>query len=352
MKKQAKSLYLFLFIAAISAVMSVIFFKNSLQPSISVQDHVDEEKTYELNTGTLQALAEPDLSQVEKIKLGRDFFEDKLFSKDKTVSCSSCHDLHRGGADPHQFSLGVSGMSGIVNAPSVFNSSLNFKQFWDGRANSLAEQIQGPIHNPVELGTNWPEVLERLEKQSDYKKRFQEIYNKNFNETDVVDAIITFENTLITTNSPLDKYLKGETSSLTEAQLRGYRKFESYGCVACHQGRNLGGNMFQTLGIVGNYFKDRGGSYPSDLGRYNVTKREEDKYMFRVPSLRNVELTAPYFHDGTVKTLEDAIKKMAKYQLGRELSKEDITDLTEFLRSLTGERPRSVDLGRTGQNDR
>lgn len=235
--------------------------------------------------------------------------------------------------------MGINGKLGTANAPSVFNSALNFKQFWDGRATTLGEQIEGPIHNPLEMGSGWPEIAAKISQDPLYKAKFAAIYPDGITHENIVDAIVTFENTLITLDSPFDRYLKGEQNALSRAQLLGYQKFQAYGCVSCHQGVNIGGNMFQVFGVMRNYFHDRGGSYPSDLGRFNVTKQEADKHVFRVPSLRNVELTAPYFHDGSVHTLDKAVQVMGKYQLGREIPKEDITVLVQFLKSLTGKVP-------------
>jgi cytochrome c peroxidase len=287
-------------------------------------------------------LEEPPIANMAKVVLGREIFNDRRLSGTNSVACASCHDLKRGGDDGLQFSKGINGQLGLTNSPTVFNSSLNFRQFWDGRAEDLAEQVQGPIHNPVEMGTDWPEIVAKLGKDESFKARYSAVYGSEIKPENLVDAIVEFEKTLITVDSPFDRYLRGEKSAMTETQIQGYKKFESFGCVACHQGRNIGGNMYQRLGVAENYFMHRGGSYASDLGRYNVTKKEEDKYLFRVPSLRNVELTAPYFHDGSVATLEEAVRKMARFQLGRTLTDQDISDLAAFLKSLTGKTPRTA----------
>ena len=187
------------------------------------------------------------------------------------------------------------------------------------------------------MNTNWKEILTKLKKDAEYRKLFIETYKILPTEKTVKDAIATFERSLITPNSPFDKYLKGDNKALSDKAKKGFDIFKDYGCASCHQGVNLGGNMFQTMGVMSNYFENKENITEKDLGRYNVTKLEEDKYVFRVPSLRNVELTAPYFHDGSAETLEDAISVMAKYQLGREFSKEETEALAAFLRSLTGE---------------
>ena len=285
------------------------------------------------------ALSAPKNLVPAKVELGALLFHDVRLSKDNTISCASCHDLNRGGADGRQFAIGVNGASGDVNSPTVFNSSLNFRQFWDGRANSLNDQIEGPVHNPIEMASDWPQIIEKLKADQNIVARFDKIYGNGLKEQNLKNAIIEFERSLVTLNSPFDRYLQGDSWALSGDQVRGFEKFKSYGCVSCHQGQNLGGNMFQNLGVSGDYFKDRGGYFKSDLGRFNVTGIETDKHMFRVPSLRNVALTSPYFHDGTVKTLKEAVQKMGKYQLGRELSDADTNDLVAFLKSLTGERP-------------
>lgn len=275
----------------------------------------------------------------EKARLGHDLFRDVRFSKSNTVSCSSCHSLQSYGADDKAFSIGVNGRLGDANSPTVYNSSLNFRMFWDGRAATLAEQIEGPVHNPKELASNWAEVTAKLKLDPGYSDRFQNLYGRPLHRDDVIDAILTFEKALLTPDSPFDRYLRGEKSALSEAQHAGLLKFQSYGCVACHQGVNLGGNMYQTLGIMGDFFGDQKLKFPSDVGRFAITKDPKDLHVFRVPSLRNVGQTAPYFHAGQVATLDQAVLLMAKYQLGRELSDRDVSDLVSFLHALTGRRP-------------
>ncbi len=276
----------------------------------------------------------------DEVKLGRMLFEETLLSKDNSISCSSCHDLSRGGADGKSHSVGVNGSVGGINAPSVFNSGLNFRQFWDGRAVSLEDQVDGPVQHPKEMGAKWTGVVERLKQRDDYVKEFNKIYPDGLNKKNIKKAIATFERALLTPNAKFDSFLKGNSKALTSLEKIGYKNFKSYGCISCHQGVNVGGNMYQTMGVMGQYFVDRGGKLtPADLGRFNVTKVESDKHVFRVPSLRNVELTAPYFHDGSVATLEEAVSKMAKYQLGVELSQEDQGSIVKFLKTLTGEAP-------------
>jgi len=273
----------------------------------------------------------------KKVALGDKLFHDKRLSKDNSMSCASCHNLSRGGVDSLPTSLGIGGAKGPINAPTVFNSSLNFRQFWDGRAATLEEQAAGPVHNPLEMGSNWAEVLGKLAKDDALVDQFKQSYPDGVQAKNVQDAIATFERSLTTPNSRFDRHLKGEKNALSADELRGYQLFKSYGCVACHQGVNAGGNMFQTFGVMGDYFAKRGGVTAADLGRFNVTKDEADKHMFKVPSLRNVALTAPYFHDGSAKTLPDAVDVMFKYQLGRPASAQDKELIVKFLHTLTGE---------------
>lgn len=272
-----------------------------------------------------------------EVLLGESLFFDKRLSHDNSVACASCHDFRRGGSDRLPVSVGIEGKTGAVNAPTVFNVAFNFAQFWDGRAATLERQVEGPIHNPVEMGSNWSEVVAKLTQDPDYRARFEQIYpDRGITAETIANAIAAYERTLTTPNSRFDRYLRGDTAALNDLELAGYRRFLDYGCASCHQGINLGGNMYQRFGVMKDYFAGRTPTR-ADLGRFNVTGREEDRHVFKVPSLRNVAVTAPYFHDASAQTLEDAISIMGRYQLGRSLTKEDISALAAFLRTLTGE---------------
>ncbi|MEK7991515.1 MAG: cytochrome-c peroxidase [Thiotrichaceae bacterium] len=272
-----------------------------------------------------------------KVQLGNILFHDPRLSHDNTIACASCHGLQEGGVDGTPTSTGINGLVGPINAPTVFNSGFNFRQFWDGRAKDLEEQAAGPIHNPIEMGSNWREVIVKLEQDSDYIEQFSLLYLDGLTSHNIQDAIATFERSLYTPNSRFDLYLRGDKTALTQQEILGYQRFKAYGCISCHQGMNIGGNMFQHFGVMGNYFEDRGNITQVDLGRYNATGDPADKFLFKVPSLRNIALTSPYFHDGSAKTLEDAVKVMGRYQLGRMLSDEDVELLVAFLNTLTGE---------------
>jgi cytochrome c peroxidase len=200
--------------------------------------------------------------------------------------------------------VGIRQQLGDVNAPTVLNSALNFVQFWNGRAKNLEEQAGGPIENPKEMGNNWPNVLRMLRDDTSYVRQFAEAFPDGISEANVRSAIAGFERTLVTPSARFDLWLTGDKQALSAEERAGYELFKSVGCVACHQGRNVGGNMFQRFGVFGNYLEERGNLRESDYGRFALTGNEADRFVFRVPSLRNVELTAPYFHDGSAATLE------------------------------------------------
>lgn len=272
----------------------------------------------------------------DKVALGKQLFHEPKLSHNDSLSCASCHDLQHGGVDHQRVSAGINGKLGDTNAPTVFNTSLNVAQFWDGRASTLEEQVAGPLLNPQEMGSTWTEVLTKLNADRTYQQAFRRSYADGITIANVVDALVTFERSLITHGARFDRYLNGDKHALTAVEIEGYRRFVDHGCVSCHQGAGIGGNMFQYFGIMADYFKDRP-STRADMGRFNVTGLEADRHVFKVPGLRNVALTAPYFHDGSANTLEKAVHIMGQYQLGMELSNEDTHYITAFLRTLTGE---------------
>ena len=276
---------------------------------------------------------------MRKVILGNLLFHDVRLSSDNTVSCSSCHGLNTGGVDNKQYSEGVGGQFGGVNAPSVYNAHYNFVQFWDGRAATLADQAAGPPLNPVEMAnTSFDEICEKLNADADFAKAFKEVYPDGFNQANITDAIQEFERTLLTPNSRFDKYLKGDDSAMTAEELAGYDLFKKYNCATCHVGENMGGQSYELLGIKHDYFADRGTELTvEDNGRFKETNNERDRHRFKVPGLRNVALTAPYFHDGTQATLDEAVKAMAKYEVGVDLSEQETKQLVAFLQTLTGE---------------
>ena len=276
-----------------------------------------------------------------KVALGGQLFQDKRLSHDDTLSCASCHALEKGGTDQLAHSVGIGGALGGVNAPTVLNSGLNYRQFWNGRANTLEDQVNGPTHNPKEMGSDWDEIMGKLRRDARYQAAFAALYPDGIHPRNVRDAIATYERSLVTPDSRFDRYLRGDQTALSASEKRGYLLFKQDGCVSCHQGANIGGNMFQKFGVMGDYFAARGHETDADIGRYAVTGRESDKHVFRVPSLRNVALTAPYFHDGSATTLPQAVEVMAMYQLGRPLEPNELVQIVDFLNSTTGKQPGS-----------
>ena len=272
-----------------------------------------------------------------QVELGRQLFNDTRLSANNSVSCASCHHLEKGGADDKPFSTGFNGAPLGINTPSVLNASLNFKQFWNGRADSLEAQIEEVVQSPVEMGNTWKAVIDTLSRDPDYRATFARSYPDGVTAANAQNALASYERTLLTPNSRFDLYLKGNTDILTLNEKYGYQRFKQYGCIACHQGVNIGSNMYQKFGVMSDYFKARGNPAEADLGRYLVTRDEADRNVFKVPSLRNVALTAPYFHDGSARTLDEAVSVMFTYQLGRTPSAQDKLLIIEFLKTLTGE---------------
>lgn len=231
-----------------------------------------------------------------------------------------------GGVDNKQYSEGVGGQLGGVNAPTVYNAAYNFVQFWDGRAGTLAEQAAGPPLNPVEMACeSFDQITAKLAEDKDFVKAFTEVYSDGLNEKNITDAIQEFEKTLLTPNSRFDLYLKGDKNAITADELAGYELFKKYDCATCHVGEILGGQSYELIGVQHDYFADRAAEMTEeDNGRFKQTKIERDRHRFKVPGLRNVELTYPYFHDGSMKTMDDAVRAMAKYQLGIDLPQQEV----------------------------
>ena len=278
-----------------------------------------------------------------KVDLGRRLFHDRRLSGDGTVACASCHDLKLAGVDARRVAVGVGNQSGTVNSPTVLNSGFNFSQFWDGRAATLEDQVEGPIHNPIEMDSTWAEVTAKLSGDSEYVAAFKAIWPDGIKPAHIQSAIAEFERSLITPGSAFDRYLEGEAQALSAEARKGWDLFRNLGCIACHQGVNMGGNMFANLGVMGDFFAERGRPLAqSDLGRFNVTGRAEDRHVFKVPSLRNVALTGPYFHDGSIPDLAQAVETMARYQLGVVLTQPETHALVAFLKSLDGVQPESA----------
>ncbi len=275
----------------------------------------------------------------DKAALGYELFHDTRLSADNTVSCASCHDLETAGVDNHQYSHGVNDLLGGVNAPTVYNAVYNFVQFWDGRAKTLADQAAGPPLNPVEMAsTSFDEIIAKLSKDRKFKAAFEKVYPDGLTQANITNAIEEFEKTLITPNSRFDKWLRGDDSAITAEELAGYELFKELNCATCHVGKNLGSETYELMGLRNHYFADRGLELTNeDNGRYKETQVERDRHRFKVPGLRNVEHTWPYYHDGTREDLEHAVEDMALYQSGVELNHGQVDLIVAFLKTLTGE---------------
>ena len=274
-----------------------------------------------------------------KVALGFALFHDTRLSVDNTVSCATCHALETAGVDNKQYSEGVDGQLGGVNAPTVYNAVYNFVQFWDGRAKTLADQAAGPPLNPIEMASpSFDHIIAKLKADKAFVKDFTKVYSDGITEANITDAIEEFERTLITPNSRFDKWLRGDDSAITADELAGYELFKKYDCATCHVGPNLGGQSYELMGLRRHYFADRGMELTNeDNGRYKETQLERDRHRFKVPGLRNIEHTWPYYHDGTRHTLDEAIYDMGLYQTGVEMAASEVDKIEAFLLTLTGE---------------
>ncbi|HAJ14474.1 MAG: cytochrome-c peroxidase [Hydrogenophaga sp.] len=269
------------------------------------------------------------------VELGKKLFFDPRLSKSGFISCNSCHNLSMGGSDNLKTSIGHNWQRGPINSPTVLNSRMNLAQFWDGRAKDLKEQAGGPIANPGEMAFTHELAVETLRSIPGYVEEFKQVFNTDQLTIDeVTTAIAAFEETLVTPNSRFDQWLDGDKTALTRDELTGYQLFKESGCVACHNGPNFGGNSFQKMGLVQPYKTAN-----TAQGRMDVTGKDIDRFNFKVPTLRNVELTYPYFHDGEAETLTQAVDVMGRLQLGREFSTDENARIVAFLKTLTGQQP-------------
>ncbi|MDW5499594.1 cytochrome-c peroxidase [Pseudomonas lundensis] len=271
----------------------------------------------------------------QKVALGFRLYHDPRLSGDNTISCAHCHSLNTGGVDGRKTSIGVGGAVGPINAPTVFNSVFNSEQFWDGREPTLQAQAGGPPLNPIEMASkSWEEIINKLDKDPVLTRDFAAVYPRGLSGDSITDAIAEFEKTLITPDAPFDKWLRGDEKAMTLQQQHGYQLFKDNKCATCHAGIILGGRSFEPLGLKRDF--NFGEVTPVDIGRMNVTNEVRDRLRQKVPGLRNVALTAPYFHRGDVATLDQAVKLMLRYQVGHELLQQDVDDIVAFLNSLTG----------------
>lgn len=288
------------------------------------------------NPEPLRALARADVAGIspDMANLGNQLFHDMRLSGDGSLSCASCHSLATGGVDGSAVSVGINGAKGGINSPTVLNSGFNFRQFWDGRAEDLQAQAAGPVANPIEMGAEWDVVVKKLNTDEALREQFTQVFgDPEITEERVTRAIADFEKTLVTP-APFDRYLLGEATAISSKAKEGYRLFKRHGCIACHQGINVGGNLYQKFGAIQTYFESK---TSADEGLGGRTNRTEDKSVFKVPSLRNVAKTAPYFHNAGAKDLKTAITIMGVMQLGRVLPPEDIEKIEAFLHTLSGD---------------
>ena len=283
----------------------------------------------------LQPLKAPSGLNAAKVELGKKLFFEPRLSKSGFISCNSCHNVMLSGTDNMPVSIGHKWQLGPINSPTVFNSSYNFVQFWNGRAKDLEEQAGGPIEADKEMAFTHGAAVAVLTSIPGYVAEFNRVYGKKPIAIKMVqNAIAEFEKSLVTTGSRFDKWLAGDTKAITDQEHRGYQLFKTKGCTTCHMGAAVGGTMYQKLGLIKEYKYDK-----KNMGRFEVTKKAADKRMFKVPILRNIELTYPYFHDGAVWTLEEAVEIMAEIQLGLKVNKKERDDIVAFLKTLTGKIP-------------
>ncbi len=269
-----------------------------------------------------------------KVELGKQLFFEPRLSKSGFLNCNSCHNLSTGGADNLPSSIGHKWQLGPINSPTVLNAKFNLAQFWDGRAKDLKEQAGGPIANPGEMASTHKSAINVLKSIPEYVNSFKTVYGVDgINADQITDAIAAFEETLTTPNSKFDKWLQGDDNAISAQEKTGYDLFKAKGCITCHNGVGVGGGSYQKFGVVKPYPDTK------TLGRYGVTQQEQDKYLFKVPLLRNIELTAPYFHDASTWDLAEAVNVMAEYQLGLKLSADENQNIVAFLKTLTGEQP-------------
>lgn len=328
----------------------IAVFLVTLPPGCEQGRLVSEAATYETPDSTLPLSAYTDgmLAPLPErapaptpiTLLGRRLFFDRLLSEDQKVACADCHVFRMGGTNgQYRTTLPERGPT-AVNVPTVFNLAYLFRFAWSGKFDDLGVQIDAAMKLPEAMATTWEATTARIGRSRSYRQAFKRTYADGLNEANVRDALVRYCLSLITPGSRFDEFLRGRVE-LNALEQSGYRVFREYGCVSCHQGINVGGNMYQKFGIMSDYFGQRKDASKADLGLFNSTGREEDRHVFRVPSLRNVALTAPYFHDGSAKTLEVAVSTMGRVQLGRELDDGQIAALVAFLGTLTGKMPES-----------
>jgi cytochrome c peroxidase len=310
-------------------------------PDTQLQSLRQEEHPKSVSAEPIGVLpAAPDLDPPQ-VALGRRLFFSTIISGDGRVSCASCHFPAHGYADPRALSQPEGRPETLTNAPTLLNVAFLDIFNWNGRFTSLSEHLDGLLQNPKIQGTSWSDVAERLESNDRWAEEFSRVFPGGATADNARSVVLAYERSLVSPEAPFDRWLRGDRAAISETARTGYELFKSRGCVSCHQGALVGGNLFQRLGVVKDYFEpDR--VREADLGRFSITGREQDRYAFRVPSLRNVAETAPYLHDGSVPTLDKAVQVMATYQLGRDLDAEQVRQVVAFLETLTGQYAKDV----------
>lgn len=325
----------------LAALMAIKLQNMQTAPPVSLTNRTITELVNE----PIQPIPQTIALDRSKVNLGRKLFRDRRLSADNRIACLSCHNLSESGADHKAFSIGVHGIVGKINAPTIYNVAFSTDLTWSGKFETIEAFTQAVIQNPTAMGIQWQVLIPKLQQVAEYDTAFAQLYPDGITVTNVIDTLATYQRSLYTPDSRFDQYLRGDQAALNSREQTGYRLFKDYGCISCHQGMNVGGNLYQKFGIMGDYFAKRGKITTADWGRYNVTQNPADRFVFRVPSLRNVALTAPYFHDGSAPTLKDAITTMANYQLGRSLSSNDTESIAQFLKTLTGKHPELLNVG-------
>ncbi|MDR1489948.1 MAG: cytochrome-c peroxidase [Desulfovibrio sp.] len=306
--------------------------------SFRAQHYATGTAVKELANEPVQPLPDSLPTDAKKVAVGKKLFNDKRLSGDNTLSCAGCHHLDKAGTDNQRFSEGVRQQFGDINAPTVFNAVFNMSQFWNGRAADLQEQAGGPPFNPIEMASkDWDEIIGKLNQDQTLSEEFKAVYPAGWSGASITDAIAEYEKTLLTPDSRFDQWLKGKKDAITKDEANGYQRFKAYRCSSCHVGKSLGGQSFEYMDLKKDYFKDRGGPLGSDEGLKGFTQKAEDLHKFKVPNLRNIELTGPYLHDGLVTTLDEAVRIMGTYLSGMEIPAVDRALIVDFMRTLTGE---------------
>ncbi|MDR1946335.1 MAG: cytochrome-c peroxidase [Desulfovibrio sp.] len=318
----------------------------SAQERSAVLDWVKSSRAAHYATGTaapdkadepVQPLPDALPTDAKKVALGQKLFQDKRLSGDNAVACATCHPLDKAGMDGLRFAEGIGKQVGGVNAPTVFNAVFNVRQFWDGRAADLREQAGGPPFNPIEMGSkDWEEIIGKLSGDEALTAEFKAVYPEGYTGANIEDAVAEYEKTLITPDNRFDQWLKGKNNAISQTEAAGYERFKAYRCASCHVGKSLGGRSFEYMDLKKDYFADRASSLDSDAGLGGFTKKESELHKFKVPNLRNIELTAPYLHDGTHTTLDKTVETMGIYLAGMEIPQQHRELIVAFLRTLTG----------------